>query len=122
MGFSFFDLVSVQVSFRNWTSRFVDGIASRRDRREASLDKLPVVSSVTDGVDEGGFALLDLLDGAFNRRTEVVGVFERAFGVPAHRSCQTREVGIGIVEIHADVRARRIGAASFGENDLMVPV
>jgi len=81
-----------------------------------------VISAIAHGVDEGGFALLDLFDGALERGFEIVGVFERAFGIPAHGFRQAREVRIGIVEIHTDMRARRIGAASFCQDDLMIPV
>ena len=49
-----------------------------------------MISPVADGVDEGGLALLDLLDGALERRFQIVGIIERAFGIPAHR---TRDPG-----------------------------
>ena len=82
--------------------------------RGVSPNLLPVISAIADGVDEGGFALLDLFDGALERRFEIIGIFEGAFGIPAHGFRQAGEVGIGIVEIHADMRARRIRAAGFG--------
>ena len=81
-----------------------------------------MVSAITDGVDEGGLALLDLFDGALECRLEIVGVFERAFAVPAHRFRQAGEVGIRTVEIHADMRAVGVRAAGSGKNQLMVPV
>ncbi len=81
-----------------------------------------MVPAVADGVDESGFALLDLFDGAFERAFQIVGVFERAFGIPAHRFRQSGEVGIGIIKIHADMRARWIGAAGSSQNELMVPI
>jgi hypothetical protein len=37
-----------------------------------------VISAVADGIDEGGFALLDLRDGALDRGAEIVGVLKRA--------------------------------------------
>lgn len=64
-------------------------------RRGEFFRFLPVIPSVADGVYEGGFALLDLGDGAFDRGAEVVGVLERAFGVPAHGFRQTGEIRIG---------------------------
>src|SRR5882724_5376950 len=81
-----------------------------------------VVAAVADGVDEGGLTLLDLLDGAFERELEIVGVFDWAFGVPTHRSSEPGEIRIGAEEIHADVRAVRIGAAGSSQNELMIPV
>jgi hypothetical protein len=62
---------------------------------------LPVISSVADGVDQSGFALLDLLDGALERGFEIVAVFEWAFGVPAHQVRQASEIRFGIVEVDA---------------------
>ena len=81
-----------------------------------------MVAAVADGVDEGGFTLFHLLDGAFQRGLEVVGVFDWTFGVPAHGSRETREIRVGAEEIHADVRAVGIGAAGPSQNELMVPV
>src|SRR5262245_23385463 len=83
---------------------------------------LAVVSSVANGVDEGGLTLLDLLDSAFKGGLEIVSIFDWAFGVPAHRSREPREIWIGAEEVHADVRAVGIGAAGSSQNELMVPV
>ena len=73
-----------------------------------------MVSAVADGVDESGFTLLDLFDGAFQRGFQVIGVFEWAFGIPAHGAGEAGEIGIGPEKIHADMRAARIGAAGLG--------
>ena len=81
-----------------------------------------MIAAVADGVDESGFTLFDLLDGAFERWLEIVGVLERSFGVPAHGARESCEIGIGAEEVHADMRAGRIGAAGSGEDELMVPV
>jgi len=50
---------------------------------------------VAYGVAEGGLALIDLFDGAVERGLEIVGVFERAFGVPAHQVRESGEIRIG---------------------------
>ena len=75
---------------------------------------LSVISPVADRVDESGFALFDLLNGAFERGFQVIGVFEWAFGIPAHGAGEAGEIGIGPEKIHADMRAARIGAAGLG--------
>ena len=86
------------------------------------LKLLSVAAPVADGVDEGGLALLDLLDGALERGLKFVGAFEGSFAVPAHGAREAREIGIRIEEVHADMGAAGIGAAGSGQNQLVVPI
>lgn len=97
-------------------------ILPRRQTAREDCPVLSVVSAVTDGVDESGLAFFDLLDGALERRLEVVAAFERSLRIPAHRFRQAGEIGIGTKEIHADMRAVGVGAASSGQDELMIPV
>src|SRR3989338_10403048 len=84
------------------------------------LKLLSVAAPVADGVHQGVLALLDLLDGALERGLKFVGAFEGSFAVPAHGARETREIGIRIVEVHADMGAGRIGAAGSGQDEVGV--
>src|SRR6266571_9375208 len=61
---------------------------------------------------------LHLGDRALERRRDFPRVVDRSFGVPAHRPGHRREVGRGLVHIHADVRALDRRAAQLGHPDL----
>src|SRR5712692_10638547 len=75
-----------------------------------------------DSVEKSRLTGLHLGDRALERSSDLPGVIDRSFGVPAHRARHRREVGRRLVHVHADVRALDRRAAQLRHADLVLPV
>jgi hypothetical protein len=69
------------------------------------LSSIISLSVVGDGIEQRGLPGFDSRDGALERGSDLAAVLYRSFGVPAHGSCQAREIRRWIRQVHADVRA-----------------
>jgi len=87
-------------------------------RRELGI----LTTAPDDRVHQRRFTGFDLRDGALDRRADLCRIFDGPFGVPADAFCNVRKVRRRAFEIHAYVRARRIGAALMRHVDLMRPI
>src|SRR5579884_3265466 len=96
--------------------------AESRPGCEAATYPLSASTVPRHRVDQRGLARLDLCDRPLERRLEIVGVVDRAFGPPARRAGEAGEVWRRSKQIRADMGAADIRAAGARHDDLMVPV
>src|SRR5487761_951821 len=98
----------------HWTNHYT----ARTSLRENVLSVV-----LAHDVDERGPAFLqDDVGGPPDRSLYLLGILDRAFPVPAHCTRDGAEVGSRLVDLHADVGARDVGAARVRHPLLMLPV
>src|SRR5919198_5274433 len=73
-------------------------------------------------IDERWLAVLDLGDGPTQGWPKLVAVFDRPFGVPAHGTRQSCEVGWRPAHVHANIGALERSTAHARHADLVLPI